>query len=368
MGSSFAIVHLGEEAAREHARLFGLVACCFVNLTMSVQGIVVRSGSSDSAYISSPEFVPLPMGASVERSNVNTTRQYIGFDVGGWLTRTSHDAIARLTVSEHTRSWDIASRDAKGRRIRNILHPQNIENVISLLFNAIVGIPTTVAIDAALGWPMDFRTLAGGSVPRTLPDIGGKSIDNPVLYRETERFVADNCSTVPLTAVGDMFGNPSTKAQATALLLRKRLSGCMPPFDAWSVEKFCASLVTIFETYPAAAMKSASFKTLLKGEIAAINKQMRTIKQRSLTPDDKDAVSCALVAEDLHHAVCFGSANPSRTYILPDGSNPWDERSHVQVIPRVDTSRNDRSIDVERVAREGWIFVPIEGRGSKKRR
>ncbi len=283
-------------------------------------------------------------------------RQYVGFDVGGWLTRSSHDAIARLVVDGKARTWDLLSRDLKGRRVRNALHPENVCAFMDRLFETVVPIPTIIAIDAALGWPTEFQELIKGAVPKSLPSTESKSIENKVLYRETERYIYHTTNTNPLTAVGDMFGNPSTKAQATALRIRKEYSGYMPPFDQWSREQFCRSLLTIVEVYPASIGVGGTFPKKVKAEIATINKELRGLGQKVLTKDEADAVCCALIAEDLHHAVCGGSDDPDRVYDLPDGdsSGVWDT---VVAPTRENTPVNTIPIDFERVRGEGWIFT-----------
>ncbi|MBK7033842.1 MAG: hypothetical protein IPH85_12235 [Ignavibacteria bacterium] len=236
-------------------------------------------------------------------------RQYVGFDVGGWLVRSSHDAVARLMISGHERKWDILSRDDKGHRRKNILHPDNSSKLIRELCVTCDAVQTIIAIDAALGWPTEFRDLINGEVPNPLPSIESKSIENKVLYRETERFIFHRTNTHPLTAVGDMFGNPSTKAQATALRIRGEFGAYMPPFDPWSRDSFCESQLTVVEVYPASIGEHGTFRDRVDAELAQVEAELKVKRQRALTGDEADAVCCALIAEDLQNAVCIGGWN-----------------------------------------------------------
>ncbi|MBK6291817.1 MAG: hypothetical protein IPF59_08670 [Ignavibacteria bacterium] len=284
-------------------------------------------------------------------------RQYVGFDVGGWLTRSSHDAVARLTVEGEQRIWDLLSRDEKGHRRRNVLHPEDISTLMGELLGTTRAMPTIIAIDAALGWPTEFRDLIKGVVPNPLPSIESKSIENKVLYRETERFIFHATNTSPLTAVGDMFGNPSTKAQATALRIQAEFGAYMPPFDDWSRYRFCESPLTVVEVYPASIGEHGTFRDKVDAELVQIELDLKAKRQRALTGDEADAVCCALIAEDLHHAVCIGSDDPDRVYDLPDGDTTGDRGSVAGPSIR-DVPFNKVSIDYDRVRSEGYIFTP----------
>lgn len=273
------------------------------------------------------------------------------------MTRSSQDAIAALNVDGEKRRWDFLSRDPKDRRRKNILHPENITQVCKELFNTHVAVPTIIAIDAALSWPLDFRKLVAGEIPEPLPSVDEKSIENRVLYRETERFVYHSTDTMPLTAVGDMFGNHSTKAQATALRICKEYAAYMPPFDQWSRERFCGSQLTIVEVYPASIGGRGTFPKKVKAELATINKELKALGQKVLTKDEADAVRCAMIAQDLHHAVCIGSDDPDRVYDLPDG----DKTGHWGSVVAPTQEHNPKEtvpIDFDRVRSEGWIFTP----------
>jgi hypothetical protein len=74
-----------------------------------------------------------------------------------------------------------------------------------------------IGIDAALAWPYQFRRLVA-EIPDGMHDFAfqlGKAIDNPYLYSQTERFIKQRVrigsKEQPRTAVGDKFGNNSSK-------------------------------------------------------------------------------------------------------------------------------------------------------------
>lgn len=286
-------------------------------------------------------------------------RQYVGFDVGGWRTRSSHDAIARLTVEGESRSWNLLSRDEMGHRRRNVLHPENLDFVTDNLFNTLVPIPTHIAINAALGWPEDIRSLVSQKCPLPIPRSTESSISNRVLYRETDRFVVERGRGGVSSAVGEMYGNPSSKAQATAFLIREKHNGYLPPFDIWDRERFCKSDLVMFETMVDAVSKRSWVARTLKVEVATINKQLRALKQRALTPDEKKAVCCALIAESLVHAVCGDTTGAGGVFFLPDGDSSHDSTGRSLAPTERRTKVFSSPVDYSRVPKEGWAFVPM---------
>ena len=266
---------------------------------------------------------------------------FIGCDMGGWhnTSKVKGDALAAC-------KWvngDLLHVEATANvAFFPVASDGPLEKCISAAIKEHAKI--IVAIDAALGWPASFaRLVAEARIGQhNFSFERGSAIANPYLYRETERFIKSHVLTGakerPLTAVGDKFGNNSTKAQALVVWLNERLKAFRPPFDTWDRLIARTANHSIIEVYPAASMKSELFKRLVwplhlrdMGNIGS--------------SDIADAMRCAMTG------MCY-AAHLGMITSNPDFPMLWmpDE------VP-------DSELNRESIESEGWIFSPRLNKG-----
>ena len=116
--------------------------------------------------------------------------------------------------------------------------------ILSLCKLSPVAVHATIAIDAPLGFPIAFVLLITEGTPL---DQIGKSLENPYIYRFTERrLVAEG--VIPLSAVKDMIGSQSTKAMHALARFTRRIA---PGVFSDGLD------LTLIETYPALCRRRA---------------------------------------------------------------------------------------------------------------
>lgn len=270
-----------------------------------------------------------PAGATV----IGTEMYFMGCDMGGWHTTTG-DALAVC-------KWDGYALSHVQAMDGALFYPVSAQGALAQVIRLAEkeSARIIIGIDAALAWPAKFVALAGGAPQAAhLPDfVLGTSIDNPYLYRDTERFVKQHILTGanerPLTAAGDKFGNNSSKAQALVAWFRNRLPDLYrPPFDPWDAAVAAQKQFTLIEVYPAASMKAAVFRLL------AWPHHEQTMDHVGNT-DIGDAKRCAMTA--VCYAAMLGMLGSGGGY--PPLYTPDD----------AGTEYNQDDIGVE-----GWIFAP----------
>jgi len=195
-----------------------------------------------------------------------------------------------------------------------------------------------VAIDAALGWPTDYVKLVSEASSGIRYDqrTFDKAINNPYLYRETERFIRAfiRKDRDPLTAPGDKFGNNSSKAQMLVAWFREQLPNAYrPPFDDWALDAARSAKHTLIEVYPDASRKSKPFSKL---KWPAFGESMADAGNKDIA----DARICAMTG--VCYAMQVGMIDNNGT--APPVCCPDDERISDEA--------------KKRIASEGWIFAP----------
>lgn len=261
---------------------------------------------------------------------------FFGCDMGGWhnTSLTKGDALAVCR-------WNQGALEHVGETAALTFFPVEPEQGLARCLDKCLenGYEVIVCIDAALSWPSRFAELTreAQSFEHNFDFDLTDSINNPYLYRETERFIKRRVQTGsnerPLTAVGDKFGNNSSKAQALAGWLFGRMDKpYRPPFDAWHIDRARAAKHTIIEVYPAASMKSAKFRKL----------EWPTSSQRMEDMDNSDiadAKRCAMAG--FVYAASIGKirAENCPAILTPD-----------------DIEDDEFSKSALRI--EGWIFAP----------
>lgn len=261
---------------------------------------------------------------------------FFGCDIGGWHNTEMNKGDA-LAVCR----WDGNKLGHVGATAAITFFPVKSEQLLAqkLALAKSENAQIIIGIDAALSWPERFiqLTAKAHSLTHNFDFELVDAINNPYLYRETERFIKQRIQTGrkerPLTAVGDKFGNNSSKAQALATWLLNQLPNAYrPPFDEWDVNIAKDARHTIIEVYPAASMKSAKFKQLLW----PLESQSMADAGKS---DIADAKRCAMTAY-VYAASINKLANATCPRILtPDDATPEEIRKP--------------SLRVE-----GWIFSP----------
>jgi predicted nuclease with RNAse H fold len=146
-----------------------------------------------------------------------------------------------------------------------------------------------VAIDAPLAFPSAFvELLAQGMLPVM---TGTREIDNPLAYRDCDRFIARTHGKKPLSASFDKLGNNATVAMTVTR--RWRAQGFrVVPFDDPGDGRRLA-----LETYPALFKRAG-----------VVVERARALLPRGLHDgtDEQDAALCALAA------VAYSGAEDSR--------------------------------------------------------
>ncbi len=176
---------------------------------------------------------------------------YVGWDVGAWkcsAKRESCDAIV----------WAKGEKDSSSplcvkKFIGNIFDAISFQNLSLDTFFESLEIELNyddniyIAIDAALGWPLEFNNLINNLSGHN-PNIKEISFENKFLYRETERYVYKHTDSkiLPKSVVGDRIGGHSAKA----ISFLKKCKAKHNNKGVWNIENDSGFKINIIETYP----------------------------------------------------------------------------------------------------------------------
>lgn len=170
----------------------------------------------------------------------------VGWDVGGWIGRKQGVAVATLNAAGVT--W-LGS--ACSFRLSDLGSPD--WTLTDLIRQAWSAAPADVldryrivlAVDAPFGFPRAFKQLLdSGQAPAFQPD--GREIDNPLAYRDCDRWIHEVFKKKPLSASFDKLGNNATVAMHHVRRLATLHGARALPFDPPSADAH-----TIIEVYPA---------------------------------------------------------------------------------------------------------------------
>lgn len=196
-----------------------------------------------------------------------------------------------------------------------------------------------IAVDGALAWPASFADLVAAAPSAShLPTFSlNGAINNPYLYRETERFIkVAMAMDAPLTAPGDRFGNNSSKAQALVAWFKSQLNSLYrPPFDRWCSTRAAQAQYTLIEVYPKASMKCDAFRAL---EWPKPTQSMAAVGNSDIA----DAKRCAMTG--VCYAARLGMLGQARI-TFPDIWLPGDQYNGI-------------TYNCALLQQEGWIFCP----------
>ncbi len=174
------------------------------------------------------------------------------------------------------------------------------------------GYRVVLAIDAPLGFPIEFAQLLGGGAVDA-PQARGREIENRLAYRDTDREVYRVFKKKPLSASFDKLGNNATVAMVHCRRLAVTKQLCVVPSDQED-----GTIPTAIEVYPA-LIKNARY----------VSRFGALIPKHTTDPDALDAALCALLG-----LAYVGDAR------LPHLHRPAE-----------------RQMDAAR--REGWIYYPV---------
>ncbi|PYZ98247.1 DUF429 domain-containing protein [Alteribacter lacisalsi] len=133
----------------------------------------------------------------------------IGWDVGGWMG--ARHGAAVCTIDHEGITW------AKEPAVCSLpedgfWNPEDLARQGGFEAEFPEDSTVVVGIDAPLSFPEAFtRFLAGDTVPAGKP---GREIDNPLAYRETDRYIHKKYRKKPLSASFDRIGNNATVAMS----------------------------------------------------------------------------------------------------------------------------------------------------------
>jgi hypothetical protein len=269
---------------------------------------------------------------------------YIGWDVGAWKCGAGlKESCDALVIMDKTNIIGFHRRNL-GPTIRGLLKSpckQRSKFLINHWFKLCkVGCNDratqhdnhyVIAIDTPLGWPIAFKNLLNeGSPTIDNYDPNQPNIENPLLYRYTEREMLRGGMSV----VVDSIGSQSVKG----ILLRQLLGAKGEGWGKWTVGN-----MTLLETYPKACLVRRSFVNWMTGlklttslaeefpvRVSDPQEQPRRYRRKTVIAEDVfDAAVCACVAK----AFCEGQP----ALVTPPQEDPRMYES------------------------EGWIFYPKNG-------
>ncbi len=205
----------------------------------------------------------------------------IGWDVSGWQSRTQ--AVAIAAVDDSGLRWPAGAPAfgfETGRRpgLASIIEGVGEPALAGFLDGAD---RVVIAIDAPLTFPRAFVDLLRGDARRyaAVP----REIDNPLAYRDCDRWISAEHGKKPLSAAFDLLGNPATLAMAACTALRED-GYRVVPLDGEPADR------SVIEVYPGIHKRGT------KRADAAIEPLARHLPDGAAAGSDLyDAALCALL-------------------------------------------------------------------------
>jgi hypothetical protein len=250
---------------------------------------------------------------------------YVGFHGGIWTPslRSEYDAVATLKYGDKDLVWDLPSRRVENRIKGSSLHPSVLdETIFTWFFGTLMQTRHVFGIDTPFGWPRGFTSFMGGVNPDPLPDVEDES-NNPVLYREADRFAEKLLGVWPETMLND--GDRLTKMQTVVRILQQRVDAHVAFVGRASSGTWCRLNTIVVETDPYLATFDPRFKQRRRELLARINMELAFDGKPRLRRSEKSALTSALITLELDQAIC--NPTPSRTvYLIPDGMLPVGDK------------------------------------------
>jgi hypothetical protein len=211
----------------------------------------------------------------------------IGWDVRGWRGKQQAVTVLQMDLSSENPEpewWvsnDFQFEQGDPLCLASLLKPALGDGYLSMIESAD---RIVIGIDASLAFPRGFIELLNNPSSEFVPSAS--EIENPLAYRDCERWIYQTHGKKPLSAAFDKLGNGATLAMALCNGLRKEGFSVIPQ-DADRSKR------AVIEVYPA----------LVKREPRRVSAAIDVIHQ--LIPhdieagtDQYDAAICALLAAD----------------------------------------------------------------------
>jgi predicted nuclease with RNAse H fold len=216
---------------------------------------------------------------------MNTSILAIGWDVRGWLGKQQAVAVLKLNT-EHPNSktewWvsdDFQFEKDSPLNLASLIKPALGDNYQSFIDNAD---SVVIGIDAPLAFPKAFKAMLNGDTTELKP--AGREIDNPLAYRDCERWVHQMHGKKPLSAAFDKLGNGATLAMSVCHGLRRDGFSLLPQEGDQSDR-------AVIEVYPGIVKQEP------KRASPAIDVIHRLVPAETKPGTDRyDAALCAIVA------------------------------------------------------------------------
>lgn len=207
----------------------------------------------------------------------------IGWDVRGWRGNQQAVAVLKLNKATGDIQWwvsdDFQFQTNEPLSLSSLLIPTLGDIFEELLADAN---QVVLGIDAPLAFSQAFATLLTDHDSEYLPT--NRQMDNPLAYRDCERWIKDEHLKTPLSASFDKLGNGATLAIALTHSLKKE-GFTLVPQDGLNSNK------SIIEVYPGIV------KVGTQRELPAIKPIHNHIPKYVIPGTDQyDAAICALMA------------------------------------------------------------------------
>ncbi len=209
----------------------------------------------------------------------------IGWDVRGWRGKQQAVAVIKLDLASRKSEpqWWLSDdfQFEAGERLclSSLIRPAMGDDGMAMVEQAD---RVVIGIDASLAFPRGFGELLNNPSSEYVPTV--TEIENPLAYRDCERWIYQTYGKKPLSASFDKLGNGSTLAMALCHALRKEGFAVIPQ-DGDQADR------AIIEVYPALA------KCESKRASAAVDILHQLIPgDIEVGGDQYDAAICAIVA------------------------------------------------------------------------
>jgi|GEM_PF-636555 len=239
----------------------------------------------------------------------------IGWDVAGWVGKKSKRGKKGSRQGLAVLEWDLGKGSLNPPKdpicinigVGEMLTPDVIYKKVTGEDINYADTKVIIAIDAPLGFPVDFRKLVNGNFEEfhnfTKPS---SEIENTLAYRETERHIAKVLKKKPFSAPFQTLGNNATVAITHMLQWEKNCGFKAHPFSG---EHIVDDDRIIIEVYP--ALIKGEVHPLIKGKVhrepmwedflnkipeLAFESIKYKDKSKEISKDAYDAALCAIMA------------------------------------------------------------------------
>ncbi|TMW73428.1 DUF429 domain-containing protein [Alteribacter natronophilus] len=170
----------------------------------------------------------------------------IGWDVGGWMGSSHGIAVMKINKGKLTWAMEPAEYTLPAGELWTPLDMARG----ALAEEDLAATRIVIGIDAPLSFPAALTRFLNGNF--TLPGKPAKEIENPLAYRDAERYIQRQFRKKPLSAAFDRIGNNATVAMSHVRTWEREWGFTARPFESKK------SFKEIIEVYPALVKKTSS--------------------------------------------------------------------------------------------------------------